>query len=406
MCYDNPLQTLTWDQKNIFSIIQKKGPITKSQLTLLTKMKLTTLNRAMQPMINHGLIVEAHIGESTGGRKPILYGVNPGKYYVIGIDISRTYTQVVITNLKMEILYSFEFHMTPYYSPDKTINLITDWLFNALDEANITISQIIGVGLGTVGPLRREEGIMVGAKGFNAPGWEYVHIKSIMEQKLKLPIFVDNGTNTAVLAEYFFGCGKDISSMAYINCGVGIRAGVISSGHLVRTINDAEDALGHMIIDVDGDLCTCGNHGCIECYATIPAIANKFIACLKKGRSSMVSKVISHINYMDILKAAEQGDALAREVIIDSALIFGSGIANYINLVNPQLIVLSGPLVKYSDIFYKISVETAMKKSYLARDNRITFIRGGHYRDKVIAVGAATMVIEELLRREYIEQKS
>ena len=345
MHYSNQLQLMTKEQKNILGLVQKKGPITKSELTLLTKMKLTTLNRAMQPMINYGFIVEADIGESTGGRKPILYDVNPGKYYIIGIDISRTYTQVVITNLKMEILYNFQFEMMSFHTPEKTVNLISDWLANILDKASISKSQIIGVGLGTVGPLRREEGIMVGAKGFDAPGWEHVHIKSIMEQKLKLSVFMDNGANTAVLAEYFFGCGKDVNNMAYINCGVGIRAGVISSGHLVRTINDAEDALGHMIIDVDGDLCTCGNHGCIECYATIPAIVNKFMSALKRGRNSIVSKDISHINYMDILKAAEQGDALAREVIIDSALIFGAGISNYINLVNPQLIVLSGPLV-------------------------------------------------------------
>lgn len=403
MHYSNQLQLMTKEQKNILGLVQKKGPITKSELTLLTKMKLTTLNRAMQPMINYGFIVEADIGESTGGRKPILYDVNPGKYYIIGIDISRTYTQVVITNLKMEILYNFQFEMMSFHTPEKTVKLISDWLANILDKASISKSQIIGVGLGTVGPLRREEGIMVGAKGFDAPGWEHVHIKSIMEQKLKLSVFMDNGANTAVLAEYFFGCGKDVNNMAYINCGVGIRAGVISSGHLVRTINDAEDALGHMIIDVDGDLCTCGNHGCIECYATIPAIVNKFMSALKRGRNSIVSKDIFHINYMDILKAAEQGDALAREVIIDSALIFGAGISNYINLVNPQLIVLSGPLVINSDIFYETCVETAMKKSYLARDNKITFIKGGHYRDKVIAVGAAAMVIEELLRREYIE---
>ncbi|MFY9177779.1 MAG: ROK family protein [Caldicoprobacterales bacterium] len=369
-------------------------------------MKLTTLNRSMKPLLSHGLIVEADVGESTGGRKPILYDVNPGRYYIIGIDISRTYTQVVITNLKMKILHTFEFEMTSSHSPYRTVDLISDWLISIYEKTGIETTEIIGVGLGIVGPLRREEGKMVGAKGFDAPGWEYVPIKSIIEHKLQLPVSMDNGANTAALAEYFFGWGKDLSSIAYINCGVGIRAGVISSGHLVRTINDAEDALGHMIIDVDGELCICGNHGCIECYSTIPAIEKRFISTLKKGRSSIVTKDMSSINYMDILEATEHGDTLAREVIIDSALIFGAGISNYINLVNPQLIILSGPLIKYSDTFYKITVDTAMKKSYLAKDHKIHFIKGGYFKDNVIAVGAAVMVIEELLGRDHIEEKS
>ena len=402
----NPIETISQEEKTIFDIIQKRGPITKNDIMLMTKMKLTTLNRIMQPMLNQGLIIEADIGESTGGRKPILYDVNPNKYYIVGIDISRTYTQVVLTNLKMQTLYVNEFKMSPSYSPEKTVKIISDWLSNILYEANIDRSMILGVGLGTVGPLRRKEGIMAGAKGFEAPGWDFINIKGLLEKELALPIAIDNGANTAVLAEYLFGSGKGLNNIVYINCGIGIRAGVISSGTLVRTINDAEDALGHMVIDVDGELCSCGNHGCVECYSSIPAITDRFISAMKRGRISQVSKDIPDIKYKDILVAAQQGDPLSREVVIESALIFGVGISNYINLVNPELIILSGPLIKHSDLFYEVSAETALRRSYLGKENKMFFTRGGHYKGNAMAVGAAAMVIEKALRGNYVGGKS
>lgn len=394
----NPIEEMSQDEKSIFSIIQKKGPISKRDLILMTKMTLTTLNRLMQPLLKEDLIIEAEIGESTGGRKPILYDVNPGKYYVLGIDISRTYTRLVLTNLRMKVLHADAFKMDSLHSPEETLKTISNWLSSVLYKENIDRSMILGIGLGTVGPLRRKEGIMVGTKGFGAPGWDFINIKELLEEEFTLPVVVDNGANTAVLAEHLFGAGKGLNNIAYINCGIGIRAGVISSGGLVRTINDAEDALGHMVIDVDGILCSCGNQGCLECYSSITAITQRFISGLEEGRTSQVSKDIPDIGYKDILLAAGQGDTLSREVIKESALIFGIGISNYINLVNPELIILSGPLIKYSDLFYEVSVETALKRSYLGKENKTFFAREGHYRDRAMAIGAAVMVIEKALR--------
>lgn len=396
--YKNNIEKLSKEGLEIFDILQKKGPITKGQLLLMTNMKLTTLNRIMQPLEDYKLIIETDIGESTGGRKPVLYDVNPRNYYIVGIDISRTYTRIVVTNLKMNVLYEFQFSMTQYCTPERTVETISEALNNSLKELSIGRDMLIGIGIGAVGPLDRKLGIIINPKNFEAPGWSCVPIKEMLEREFNLPVVVDNGANTAVLAEFLYGNGKGFNNIAYFNCGIGIRTGVISAGHIVRTINDAEDAFGHMGIDIDGELCGCGNYGCVECYASIHSIVKKFISSLKKGRFSKVLKQLEQIDFVDICIAAQENDELAREVITEGAVAFGAGLANYINLLSPQFVILSGPLIKNSDIFYRVSTETALKRYYLKDECKIIFNKGDCFKDNAIAIGAASAVIENILK--------
>jgi predicted NBD/HSP70 family sugar kinase len=393
----NAVLGLKKEGKFVFDIILRKGPLTKGEILDITKMKLSTLNRIMQPLENERLIVESSIGESTGGRRPILYDVNPHQFYLIGVDISRTYTQMVVTNLKTNILYQKQFPMNESSTPQKIVYAISEFIDDASQKLSISKYSIIGIGIGTVGPLDRIKGKMFNPRSFLATGWNNVHLKDMVEDITKLPVTIDNGANAAALAEYIYGVGKGLNNIVYINCGVGIRTGAISSGMIVRTLNDAEDAFGHMVIDVDGDLCCCGNYGCIECYSSIPSIVKKFSSELKKGRITDIRGVPEDINYIDICRAAESGDQLAKEVIISAGTILGVGLANYINLLNPELTILSGPLIKHSKLLFDTCKGVALNKCYLKGENMIQFSRGGFFQEKAIAVGAAALMIEQVL---------
>lgn len=391
------LQQLNEEARNIFGLVQKQGPLTKNRLVQITGMKLTTLNRIMEPLEASGFLVENGTEESSGGRKPSLYSINSNKYVSIGIDISRTYAQVLITSIDMEIKYKKLIAMDESCTPQKTVNDLSLVITEAIENLKLQKQSVLGIGIGTVGPLDRSKGVIINPVNFPAPGWNNVPIKSMVEDKLGLPVFIDNGANTSVLAEYLFGKGKNYGNTSYFICGVGIRTGAISSGIIVRTINDTEDAFGHMVIDVDGDKCTCGNYGCIECYSSIPSITNKFVSAMKKGRNSIVIKPVDQINYLDICSAAANGDELAREIIISAATIFGAGLANYINLLSPGLVILSGPLISHSELFYMICTETALKKYYSKAEHKVYFSKGGCFGDNAISLGAAAMVIEKLL---------
>lgn len=361
--------------KFIFDIVQKKGPITKSELIDKTKIKLTTLNRDIQILIDKKIIVETDIGESTGGRKPSLYDVNPSEFYIIGIDISRTYTKIVITNLKLKTIE--ERLLSHEYKIENIGEIIPTSIKDICTKLHIQKSSIVGIGIGIV-------------DGFNINP-----LYDVLDKELDAIICVDNGANAAVIGEYNFGIGKGKKNIAYVNCGVGIRTGIISEGVLIRTINNLEDAFGHMIVDANGELCSCGNHGCIESYVSISNITKKFIDEMKEISAADLNKKLDNINYRDVCSLAESKNELAVNSINNSASYLGIGLANYMKLFNPELIILSGPLIQHSKLFYYTAKEIAFEKCHI-KNNNIKFSNGGYYKDNSIAVGACAMVVQKL----------
>lgn len=365
--------------KYILRIIQENGPVTKNELINITKLKLTTLNRNIKTLLNEKIIIESDIGDSTGGRKPSLYDVIQDRFYIIGIDISRTYTKIVITNLKFKTIE--ERLLSHEYNIETISEIIPDVIKECCIKLQIQHSDIVAIGIGIV-------------DGFNANP-----LKDALEREFNTIICIDNGASAAVIGEYNFGIGKGKNNIAYINCGVGIRTGIISSGILIRTINNLEDVFGHMIVDVNGEQCFCGNHGCIESYVSISNITKKFINRMKETNPLGLKKNLDNINYRDVCSLAEREDETAMNIIKDAALYFGIGLSNYIKLFNPELIILSGPLMQNSKLFYNTAKEITMQKCHIKNSN-IQFSRGGYFEENSIAVGACAMVMEKILNQE------
>ena len=364
LIYKDVLSSLSPEAKKILSLILHKGAMTKSQLAKVAGLKLTTLNRMMLPLEKEALILPTETGESTGGRKPVIYDVNPRRYYVIGIDISRLYSQVVLTNLKMELLEKDRFDMDRNSSPQATLNRILDWIGRVLEKREQ--GYVIGVGIGAVGPLDRNNGIILNPENFEARGWENIPLKAIVEERTGLPVIIDNGANGAVLAETRYGSGKGMKSVIYLNCGVGIRTGVISSGTLVRTINDADDTFAHMVIDVN-------------------------MEAFNPDRP---------VSYLELCREAEESDTTARKVLENAAVRMGTGLANFIQLLNPGLVVLSGPLILHSQFFYEVCVEAAKRRRPWDKGGHLVFSRGGAFEENAISIGAAALVVEHYLEPE------
>lgn len=369
----------------LLALIQKYGPLTKIKLEYMTKLKKSTLNRGLEILHDSLLITEASAEESTGGRKASLFDVNDKLFYLIGIDISRTYIQLVLTNLKMVVLKEKTIYgeFSDSFQGEILVKLIKDLLAGT----DVVITNVIGIGVGVVVPIHKTDYIN-----------DANNIKDLLQKELGLPVFFDNGANTALLAEYNFGVGRDKGSLAYVHCGVGIRTAVISKGSIIRTINNSEDAFGHMIVEVSGDLCSCGNYGCVESYASISKITSRFIAEVKKGKRTKLEKRIEEVSYIDVCELADKGDDLAKSIIEDAAVYFGIGLANFIKILAPEMVILSGPLIKHSPLFYEKSKEIALKKCSPSNTEFIQFYKGGFFEDKSIATGAAFLAFDELLK--------
>jgi len=346
----------------IFRVLWERGPLSRGELQDLTGLKLTTLVRSLEELERGGFIIECGQGESTGGRRPVLYDINRSRAALIGVDISRTYVKVGWMDMRSQLKESHTISLDESHTPEKVVSAIGSFIKNFSFDA-----PVLGIGIGAVGPLNIEKGQILNPIHFPGPGWDDVPIVEMLEEETGYPAFLENGANCAALAEFYFGEANGCRSAGYIHIGVGIRSGVLNHGRLVRTMDNRDDILGHMIVDMNGKACYCGRYGCLEAYCSLNAMLKEYINGLKRGRSSDVlmryKGAIDSIDYHQFFKEEKRGDPLAIQIILDGAAVMAIGIANFASLMDLDMVIINGPLIQLSNIFFDECVKIAGEKA-------------------------------------------
>lgn len=385
--------------RKVFSYILKYRPVSRADISKGLGKTAMSVKRAIEPLEAVGLVVECGMGESSGGRKPILYTVDSSRYYLGAVNISTTYCEIAVMNLSMEILKIQDFSLNSHSQPDRVMDQIADLLHRQLEALGIQKEQVLGVGVSVFTSLNRESGKMIRPIIlYLNESWVDYPIVSELERRLELPIETEKGTNAAAMLEYQYGKAKGRERMLYILCAMNIRSAVVVRGELQSIAPYYEDAFGHMTINYDGEPCLCGKYGCVDCYTTIPVIMEQFRMGIKKGRSSILSPYVDSdsFTFHDICHASEEGDALSCEVITSAASMLGLALANYINLFCPDIVILSGLLVKESPLYFKVAVETAKQKSsYGVGDGNVVFERRGSFPHSITS-GAGAILLDRL----------
>lgn len=391
--------------RKVFSYILKYHPISRADISKGLSKTAMSIKRAIEPLEEAGLVVECGIGASSGGRKPILYQVDSTRYFIGAVNISTTYCEVAVMNLSMEILGMHDFKLNPHSQPDAVMDRIAELLSLLLEELDIEREQMLGTGVSVFSSLNRESGKLIRPIIlYLNESWVDYPIVSELQQRLQMPIETEKGTNAAAMLEYQYGKAKDSERMLYILCAMNIRSAVVVGGGLQSIAPYYEDAFGHMTINYDGELCRCGKYGCVDCYTTIPAIMEQFRMGIKKGRSSILAPYVDldSFSFHDICHASESGDALSCEVITSAASMLGLALSNYINLFCPDIVILSGLLIKESPLYFKVAVETARQKSNYGVDSEsVIFERRGNFSHSITS-GAGVILLDRLVGAELI----
>jgi len=383
--------------KQLYKLINNLGPITKSDLIAETGLSQTTCSRLIQDLLDQKLIIENGLGESSGGRKPSLYEIEPEAFNLIGIDISRTYTKVLLMNLKYKVKEEARMKMNQTSTPENTINFIEEKVNIMLINNRIEIKDILGIGIGTIGPLDRENGIIINPFDFPADGWLNIPITEILSRKFNTTVLIDYGVNTALLAEYQNSYHRTYNNILYIIKGIGSRTGIIIDGNLKHgTDKFGVYGQGHMIVDIHGRKCSCGEYGCVQAYSSINVIITDVIKSLKLGKKSILNDRVSdieNIQFDDICQAVNENDPLCCEVIENAAYYTGMGIFNLINVLHPELIILSGPIYNNMNLFYEVATKTALKRDKIIYPNHSIQFSRGELGENAIAIGAGGLVL-------------
>ncbi len=224
-------------------------------------------------------------------------------------------------------------------------------------------AEILGVGIGSPGPLNRQTGVVIFTPNLR---WRNMPVRDRIGEALGLPAALDNDANCALLGEHWVGAARGARDAVCFTIGTGIGGGVVVDGKLVHGASDVAGEIGHITIEVNGRRCGCGNDGCLEAYASGPAIARRAVEAIEAGAASdLIERVqgnLDRLTAQTVFEAAEAGDALADELVRDTARYLGVGIANLLNVLNPEVVVVCGGVTRAGDhLFVPLRREVARR---------------------------------------------
>lgn len=216
-----------------------------------------------------------------------------------------------------------------------------------------------GVGIGSPGPLDRKSGIVINTPNL---GWRNFPLRDLVGKAVNLPAVLDNDANCATYGEWWLGAGRNVNTLVGLTLGTGIGGGIVLNGEIFHGVSDAAGEIGHTTIEANGRKCKCGNYGCLEAYASGPAIALRAMEGIEAGTDSMLPDLVEgrldSITAATVYEAAVLGDAYANEVMRETAKFLGAGVANVINMLNPEMIVIAGGVTKAGDhLFVPLKAE-------------------------------------------------
>src|SRR5687767_12232872 len=237
---------------------------------------------------------------------------------------------------------------------DRIIGAIEGVILDTIAETDASRKDFVGIGMGAPGPLDRERGIVVVAPNL---GWRDLPLRDLVSGRLDLPVTLDNDANCATVGEWWQGAARGGRTVVGFTIGTGIGGGIIIDGSLFHGASDVAGEVGHTTIELNGRYCKCGNYGCLEAYASGPAIATRAREILVREESasilpSMVGGQLDLISAQTVYDAAKQGDAVAEEIVRDTARYLGAGIASLLNILNPDTVVVLGGVTAAGDTLF------------------------------------------------------
>ena len=380
----------------VLKVIKDNGSLSRAEIAKLTGLTPASVTNITKFLIEDKFLIESKVGESSGGRPPIILELNADARYVIGVGIGVGVIDVVITNLSANIIIKKSIIIEDErYDYDLVFKKLVNLINEVVESSQIDQEKILGVGVALHGIVNARTGVSIHALYY---GWKNKNIKEKLEQELGLTVCVDNYVRAMALGESWFGATKDIANFVTLNISNGIGAGIIINNTPYYGVDFSAGEIGHIVVEADGDKCNCGKYGCLETVASNNNITRKAIKLIKQGVNSSLSRDVNDINNLsieDICKAAKEGDELSITILKEAARYIGVAITNLINILNPTSIVVVGEIFENTTYTIETLNEIVKNRGLKLLSENVRIIRSLLGRDAAV-VGASTLVIQEI----------
>lgn len=329
----------------ILNKIRTQGPISRAQIAKETKLTPPTVGSIVKELLEQELIKESQLGESQGGRKPTMLVLHTEAFHIIGVDVGPVDIQYIITNLAGEVVTESKVEIKESLTNERFLEILTDGI-QQLIQQHSTLSYI-GIGVAMHGIVNAKDGISLFAPNLHLRN---IPIKAHLEEHFDMDVKVENDAKAFALGEAWFSDDIAHTSMIAVNIGRGIGAGLVSEGKLFNGENGIAGEIGHMMIERNGKICSCGNEGCLQTIASGPAIAEMAKEKINAGEVTVLRDWIKQssdeITAEMVHKAAVMNDRLAIEILEEVGVCLGIAFTNIIHTFNPAKIIIGGGVAR------------------------------------------------------------
>ncbi|EXX86536.1 ROK family protein [Paenibacillus darwinianus] len=310
----------------VLDCVLRHAPLSRAQISERTGLNKATVSSLVQELISGKLVVEIGMGESSGGRKPVMLLFNRSSGYAVGIELGVTYIRGMVADLEGHPVAEAYIELESR-AADKVLPRLFECIEELIAKAPDSIYGIVGIGIGVPGIVDGSGAILF------APNLEWAHVplQALVGERFGIPVTIDNEANAGAQGEQKYGVGRGIEHIIYVSAGIGIGTGIIIDRKLYKGASGFSGELGHLSIAIDGKRCSCGNQGCWELYASEKALLEQAAAY---GWSTLDQ----------VIRAAEDGSVRAAALLKRIGKYLGIGIANIVNVFNPDAVIIGNAL--------------------------------------------------------------
>jgi glucokinase-like ROK family protein len=359
--------SLSWlrdrNRERVLGVLRERGRISQADIARVTGLSRTTIHTLVSELKDSGVVheVETSAHEVRGGRPAVQLMLRDSSLTAVGIDFGHSHVQVAVADIAHNVLAERRRDLDVSHDAKTALDTAARMVDEVLEEGRVDRKSVLAAGIGIPGPVDRGRGTAGSATIL--PGWTGVRIGEEMQQRLGIPVEIENDANLGALAEMTWGAGRECSNFAYIKAATGIGAGIVIDGRLLRGASGTAGEIGHTTLDESGALCYCGNRGCLETVASGPAI----VALVSSGQPEILT-------LGQVIELATSGDARCRRAISDAGREIGVAVAGLCNLINPERVIVGGLLSRAGELLLQPVRESIRRHAVFAAAERVEVV--------------------------------
>ncbi|NLH30026.1 MAG: ROK family transcriptional regulator [Bacteroidales bacterium] len=383
-------------KKDIINHFIANGNDTISELSKELDLSVPTVTKFIGELIEQGLICEYGKMQTSGGRYPSVYGLNPTSVYFVGVDMTRHHLNIALMDFKGDIVQSQMGIPFIYENTSEAFDTLCNHIQNFLDQTGELKEKIYSINLNISGRVNPESGYSYSSFYFSEQP-----VTEILSKKLNFKVGIDNDTRAMAYGEYMKGVVEGEKQVIFINISWGLGIGIIIDGKLYYGKSGFSGEFGHFPAFDNEILCHCGKKGCLETETAGIAIHRMVLERIKNGESSILTEKVKDLNDLtltDIIDATNMEDPLCIEIIEEVGYKLGRYIAGLINIFNPELVVIGGQ-VSQTEGFIMLPIRSSVRKYSLGLVNKDTRIVSSKLKQKAGVIGACMIARSRLFEQ-------